>query len=244
MNIQTCLEILRQIKDVSFATTDEKGMPQVRIIDVMLVEDRKLFFCTARGKDFYCQLVSSGSVAVVGMNKDYQMVRLSGKAKKLTEQKKWIDRIFSENPSMNDVYPGDIRYILEPFCIESGEIEFFDLGVSPIFRRKFSMDKSQKCGFHITESCIGCGKCLKLCPQKCIERGTPCRIKQEHCLHCGLCAKNCPFHRHSNSPRSGAGRPDQRVSKKFQACHGLSKLCLHHTVHLTAGISHTLFRHR
>ncbi|MFR2966332.1 MAG: 4Fe-4S binding protein [Anaerovoracaceae bacterium] len=215
-------------------------MPQVRIIDVMLVRPGCF---SAQQRERFLPACQPGSVAVVGMNKVIRWCA-SAEKPKLTEQKKWIDRIFSENPSMNDVYPGDIRYILEPFCIESGEIEFFDLGVSPIFRRKFSMDKSQKCGFHITESCIGCGKCLKLCPQKCIERGTPCRIKQEHCLHCGLCAKNCPFHRHSYSPRSGAGRPDQRVSKKFQACHGLSKLCLHHTVHLTAGISHTLFRHR
>ena len=45
MNAQKCLEILRKIKDVSFATVDEKGLPQVRIIDVMIVEDEKLYFC-------------------------------------------------------------------------------------------------------------------------------------------------------------------------------------------------------
>ena len=38
MNAQDCLQILRQIKDVAFATVDENGLPQVRIIDVMLVE--------------------------------------------------------------------------------------------------------------------------------------------------------------------------------------------------------------
>ena len=29
---------------------------------------------------------------------------------------------------MKGVYPGESRYILEPFCIEEGEAEFFDLG--------------------------------------------------------------------------------------------------------------------
>ena len=53
MNIQDCLQLLREIKDVAFATVDEKGFPQVRIIDVMIVENEKLYFCTARGKDFY-----------------------------------------------------------------------------------------------------------------------------------------------------------------------------------------------
>lgn len=53
MNTQKCLEILRKVKDVAFATVDEFGMPQVRIIDVMIIEEEKLYFCTARGKDFY-----------------------------------------------------------------------------------------------------------------------------------------------------------------------------------------------
>ena len=30
------------------------------------------------------------------------------------------------------------------------------------------------------------------CPQKCIEKGTPFVIQQEHCLHCGNCYENCP----------------------------------------------------
>ena len=47
-------------------------------------------------------------------------------------------------------------------------------------------------GYYITESCIGCGTCMKHCPQKCIEKGTPFVIRQEHCLHCGNCYENCP----------------------------------------------------
>ena len=42
MTAQECLRILRDIKDVAFATVDEQGAPQVRIIDVMLVEEGKL----------------------------------------------------------------------------------------------------------------------------------------------------------------------------------------------------------
>ena len=47
-------------------------------------------------------------------------------------------------------------------------------------------------GYYITESCIGCGTCMKHCPQKCIEKGTPFVIRQEHCLHCGSCYEKCP----------------------------------------------------
>ena len=106
MEAQDCLQILRDVKDVTFATVDENGLPQARIVDVMIVEDGKLYFCTARGKDFYCQLTENGNVAVTGMNRDFQMIRLSGKARRLADQMKWIDRIFEENPVMNGVYPG------------------------------------------------------------------------------------------------------------------------------------------
>lgn len=194
MDAQKCLQILREIKDVSFATVDASGFPQNRIIDIMIVEDEKIYFCTARGKDFYNQLVGNGRVAVTGMNGQYQMVRLSGMARRITEQKTWIDRIFEENPSMNSVYPNESRYILEPFCIADGQIEFFDLGKSPIYREDFFIGngKALHKGFQITDACIGCGKCKRSCPQQCIAQGEPYAIAQSHCLHCGLCFEVCP----------------------------------------------------
>lgn len=194
MTARECLQILRKIKDVAFATADENGMPHNRIIDVMLVEDEKLYFCTARGKEFYRQLMGTGYTEITGMNREYQMVRLAGKVQKLADQKKWIDRIFEENPSMNEVYPGESRYILEPFCIECGQIEFFDLGKNPIFRETFMIGPAveEEKGFEITNDCIGCGKCKSDCPQQCISEGTPFVIRQEHCLHCELCFENCP----------------------------------------------------
>lgn len=194
MNTQNCLQILRDVKDAAFATVDEKGLPQIRIIDVMLAENEKIYFCTARGKDFYTQLMRDNHIAVTAVNKDFQMVRLSGTAEKLTEQKYWIDRIFKENPSMNSVYPNESRYILEPFSVANANIEFFDLGKEPIHRENFTIgdQREEKKGFEISETCIGCGKCEKICPQQCIRTGKPFEINQNHCLHCGLCFENCP----------------------------------------------------
>lgn len=91
MNAQGCLRILRDVKDVAFATVDEKGLPQIRIIDVMLMENEKIYFCTARGKDFYAQLMRDNYIAITAVNKDFQMVRLSGTVEKLTEQKKGFE---------------------------------------------------------------------------------------------------------------------------------------------------------
>lgn len=195
MTTQDCLKILRDIKDVAFATVDENGRPQVRIIDIMWIDGEKLYFCTARGKDFYRQLTASGQIAIVGLNKEYQMVRLSGRARQLSEQKKWIDLIFEKNPSMKQVYPNESRYVLEPFCIDTGEIEFFDLGKNPIVREYDSIGhvNTQKKGFEINDACIGCGKCKRNCPQQCIRSGRPYVIEQKHCLHCGLCREACPI---------------------------------------------------
>ena len=195
MDAQDCLQTLREIKDVSFATVDEEGHPQIRIIDVMLVEKGALYFCTSRGKDFHAQLLRDPHVAIVGMTRDYKMVRLAGEARRVEKDTQArIDRIYQQNPSMNDVYPGDSRYVLDPFVIDNGCVELCDLGVSPIFRQTFSLGgaPTHLQGFQITDACIGCGKCARNCPQQCITPGKPYVINQEHCVHCGLCFENCP----------------------------------------------------
>lgn len=164
-----------RVRDCVFATIDRNGLSAVRIIDVMLVEEGRLFFCTARGKDFYAELLANSAVAVTGLNDKWQTVHLMGRAERLAdaEQHTMIDRIFEENPSMNEVYPGETRYILEAFVIAEGSIEFFDLGKSPICRESLALGKAPvtEKGFFITEACIGCGTCASLCPQQCIEDG-------------------------------------------------------------------------
>nr|WP_297171554.1 pyridoxamine 5'-phosphate oxidase family protein [uncultured Agathobaculum sp.] len=194
MNAQKCLEILREIKDCTFSTVDAFGAPCARIIDVMLVEAGALYFCTARGKSFHAQLERDGRVAITGLNSNWQTVRLTGRARRLANSREWIDRIFAANVSMNSIYPGESRYILDAYVIDSGKIEFFDLGVSPIYRESFTLGeaKVEPKGFHITGDCIGCSLCARCCPQQCIRPGEPYEIEQAHCLHCGLCFENCP----------------------------------------------------
>lgn len=194
MNANECLQILRDIKSVAFATVDSEGNPSVRIIDVMLVEDDRLYFCTARGKSFYKQLIETNKVAVTGLNEKYQTVRIFGEVKKEETQELYIDRIFENNPSLNTIYPNESRYILEPFFIDKADIEFFDLSSDPINREYFSINKPTKeqNGFFITDECVKCGVCKRNCPQKCIEGVEHLVINQKNCLHCGLCFEKCP----------------------------------------------------
>lgn len=121
---------------------------------------------------------------------------MSGKAYAVAEeeQEKWRDLIFEEQPYLANVYPGDTRDIGIIFCIDQAEVEYFNLGVNPIFRETYSFESVtlKKKGYHITEKCIGCGKCKRVCPQRCIDEGNPYVINQNHCLHCGNCYENCP----------------------------------------------------
>lgn len=197
MDAKTCLQKLQYVGVLAFATVDGFGNPQIRNISAIHYGPDAMYFFTAKGKDFCKELLADGRVQVLGYTKYKEMIRLSAKAVSVPEadQLKWIDTIFDEQPYLSNVYPGDTRKLAGiVFQITDAEIEYFNLGVNPIFRESYVIGNgiiSPK-GYCITGSCVGCGTCLKNCPQRCIEPGEPYRIKQEHCLHCGNCYEVCP----------------------------------------------------
>lgn len=185
------VDLFRKVKIASAATVDEQGRPQSRIINVMIASDEGMYIVTSKGKPFYKQLVDTGRVALSAMCPDCQSLKFTGKVKMV--DKKWVDRVFEENPGMNEVYPGDTRYILDAFLIYEGSGEWFDLLNYPINRETFSYNASEeKAGFEIQKNCIGCGSCIPVCPQKCITEGKPYKIDPVHCLQCGACFEVCP----------------------------------------------------
>ena len=196
MDAETCLKKLQYVGVLAFATVDEKGNPQVRSISAIHYEPDAMYFFTARGKDFCKELLADGRVQVLGYTKYKEMIRLSAKAVPVRddEQKHWIDVIFSEQPYLSNVYPGETRNIGIVFEIRDAEIEYFHLGVNPIFRETYVIGsgKAELKGYQITDSCIGCGASIRNGPQRCISEGQPVVIQQEHCLHCGNCCENCP----------------------------------------------------
>ena len=185
------VDLFRKVKIASAATVDEQGRPQSRIINVMIASDEGMYIVTSKGKPFYKQLVDTGRVALSAMCPDCQSLKFTGKVKMV--DKKWVDRVFEENPGMKEVYPGDTRYILDAFLIYEGSGEWFDLLNYPINRETFSYNASEeKAGFEIQKNCIGCGSCIPVCPQKCITEGEPYKIDPVHCLQCGACFEVCP----------------------------------------------------
>jgi uncharacterized pyridoxamine 5'-phosphate oxidase family protein/ferredoxin-like protein FixX len=196
MDAKTCIQKLGWINSVSMATVGKNGSPQVRIISVMHIEDEKLYFLTARGKPFYHELLQDKKVAILGLSRFNEMIRLNGIPELLPQEKQneWLARLFEENPYMKNTYPGETRQVLEVFCIKDGEIEYFNLGVHPIFRESYIIGNGISKGnvYIITDDCISCGECRKICPQECITVGKPYRIVQENCLQCGSCQEKCP----------------------------------------------------
>lgn len=196
MDAKTCLQKLQYVGVLAFATADAQGNPQVRNISAIHYEPDAIYFFTARGKDFCKELLEDGRVQILGYTRYKEMIRLSAKAEPVmqAEQSQWMDVIFQEQPYLANVYPGRTREIGIVFQIRDAEIEYFNLGVHPIFRESCTIGKRTVTpkGYRITDACIGCGTCQQNCPQGCILPGQPFQIQQQHCLHCGSCLEHCP----------------------------------------------------
>lgn len=196
MDLTTCIKKMELVGVLAFATVDSEGAPQIRNISAIHYEPDALYFFTARGKNFCRELMEDGRVQILCYTRYKEIIRMSGKAYAVPENEQtiWRDKIFEEQPYLANVYPGDTRGIGIIFCIDQAEIEYFNLGVRPIFREIYTLGNAKRTekGYYITDSCIGCGTCRRNCPQNCIENGSPFRIQQNHCLHCGNCYEKCP----------------------------------------------------
>ena len=197
MDAKTCMEKFQKIGVLNFATIGLDGSPQVRCISAIHYSENEMYFFTAPGKAFYDELTADSRVQILGYTKFKEMIRMSATAKLVneTERRKFIDIIFSEQPYLSNLYSGEKRYIGVIFVIKDAEIEYFNLGVNPIFRESYTIGngKINFKGFEISSNCIYCGQCMNVCPQSAITEGKPFKINQTHCLHCGACSKVCPI---------------------------------------------------
>lgn len=199
MNINSVFKLLKDdIHTVVFATTDEYGLPETRVIDIMLCDKNSIYFITAKGKNFYKSLIDNKYVSLSGFkgNSTISSIAVSVRGNVKEAGTELLAEIFEKNSYMNSIYPTDkSRAALTVFQIYKGIGEYFNLSKSPIERYSFSFggaDLIQR-GYYINNKCIHCFQCLVACPQCCIDiYEKSAYIKQENCLHCGNCLDICP----------------------------------------------------
>lgn len=186
-------KLVEEFHSGAVATIGADGHPQTRVIDMMLWDDKGVYFLTAKGKEFYRQVMEQQFIAV-SATKDKAAVSLRGKVKNIGSER--LDEIFEKNAYMQEIYPDDTRTALEVFCVYEAEGEYFDISdPSHVVRDSFVVGdtKTRRTGYFAGQGCIGCKLCYSVCPQKCIDISVkPVVIDQNRCLHCGRCAQICP----------------------------------------------------
>lgn len=186
-----------KIHSVIAATVDERNLPVTCAIDIMDYDDNGVYFLTAKGKNFYTRLKTTGYIALTGMKGDDTLSRvaisLCGKVKEIGTER--LRTLLDKNPYMYEIYPTEqSRSALTVFAVYEGDVEWFDLSKKPVerFSASFGGKVSEKGGFFVTDECISCKKCLSVCPQNCIEFAGKAYIRQKNCLRCGNCLAACP----------------------------------------------------
>lgn len=190
--------LTEEIHSTVMATVDENGLPITCAIDIMDYDENGLYFLTARGKNFYARLKRCGYVSLTGMKGTDTLscvaISVRGKVEEIGSD--YLNRLFEKNSYMCEIYPTkESRTALTVFRIYDGCGEWFDLSKKPIERASFSFGNGIKTvdGYCITHKCIGCKKCLEVCPQGCIDfANVYARIIKSSCLRCGNCFTICP----------------------------------------------------
>lgn len=185
--------LVEEIHSTVVATMDADGKPVTRVIDMMLYDDKGLYFLTAKGKSFYEQLMTQKYISLSSI-KDKRSISLKGRIQNIGREK--LDEIFEKNAYMQKIYPEGTREALEVFLLYEATGEFFDISNPEHVKRgsiTIGNPVEENYGYRIVKECVGCKQCYSVCPQKCIDiTKIPVEIKQSHCLHCGRCAEVCP----------------------------------------------------
>ncbi|HFF2554302.1 TPA: pyridoxamine 5'-phosphate oxidase family protein [Listeria monocytogenes] len=144
MTEESYLEYLKNdIHSTVFSTVDFEGKPSSRIIDIMLVKNKKVYFLTAITKPFYKELINNPFVSITGVKGEESMsslsITLKGQVKEIGTQ--YLDEIFEKNDYMNEIYETEeSKNVLRVFEIELDSVSVYDLSKKPIYQNVFLID--------------------------------------------------------------------------------------------------------
>lgn len=174
-------------KELDFSLFDN----YIRAINILSEED-----CIVQYSKFYID-------SVIGLMQNGKSLENYAKVKELIGRV-WriLDRISKGKANMRDVYL--LRTIAEQIkedlnqkhsIIEEILDNFYDEIREHIEDdRCYTMQCNNLIKLTITEKCIGCGACKRVCPVDCIEgeRKQQHNIDYNRCTHCGRCLSTCP----------------------------------------------------
>jgi iron-only hydrogenase group A len=176
-------------KDLSKPLTfkDSKDFHE-RFLLILSEED-----CIVAYSKYYVEFLLGKLVRYPGYN------RVKESMEKLT---RILDRISKGKAEMRDIYL--MRNLSEGIKLELKQEKNFILEVIEDFYHELEEHieelycKTGQCiqllKFRITEKCIGCTACVKVCPVHCITGGVKKQhyIDNEYCTECGQCVVACP----------------------------------------------------
>ncbi|MBU5362587.1 pyridoxamine 5'-phosphate oxidase family protein [Enterococcus raffinosus] len=145
MKLEDYLQFLNEdIHSTVFSTVDEDGKPKSRVIDIMLVKEKKLYFLTATTKPFYDQLIERPYVSITGLKGEESMssisITVNGEVREIGTN--YLDEIFEKNPYMNDIYQTEeSKHVLRVFELYKGNVSVFDLSSKPIYQAVFDINE-------------------------------------------------------------------------------------------------------
>ena len=82
--------------------------------------------------------------------------------------------------------------ILAKKKLTARHVFLFETAITVPFNPVYCKYKLTAKDFHVEDSCIGCGKCKKLCPLNNIEMVEKKPVWSNSCTHCMACIGNCP----------------------------------------------------
>lgn len=89
--------------------------------------------------------------------------------------------------------PGVVRVIKKGKKLRARRITFFERIITLPFNPVWVRFKHTTEPFHATDQCVGCGKCVRLCPLNRISLKDKKPEWKGNCAHCMACIANCPF---------------------------------------------------
>jgi ferredoxin len=215
MKIKEIYEKLEEVGVLTFSTI-YKNEVHSRIVHLNGYDENAIYFRTMWNKPFARQVKETGKVTLCGVTDSRVLshdengvpefppgysIRLIGEVKHLDEGT--VRELAKTNEQLKlAVYDMDKYPAMKEgnFAIYKAKGEIFDYDFDckkrdhKVLRTRFEFGgvPYNEAGPIITDKCIECGKCFKVCSFKAIEKGSPYRVLSERCDDCGSCIMTCP----------------------------------------------------